>query len=295
MASIKICRLPVGTFSVLAVFLNITMVIFVLKVNGKKRGFHIILVCIGLINVITALPMSAFSFVRQYLMVDNVKDNPIAKTVLISLLLSQLHVNLSLAYDRYLAVTEPMQYRTVLLMRKSKRHLITGAVCVLSISGIIAYLRANHPHSILPVVAVGCGRFVTFISLAIIHYKLLRAYKKSQAITQSFNATSSVQTVAQKMRAMNERHMTYKCIGITLSYVILNLPLAIVSLVVSETKGCNTSSDVIFSICLSLDAFNRTTDPIWFFLMDRRRRLHNRRVQAIQNITSNVTPGCTKD
>ena len=295
MASNNICRVPIGAFSVLAVFLNITMVIFVLKEKGTKRGFHVILVYIGLVNAITALPMSAFSFVGQNIMDEDVRDKTVAKTILISVLFLQLHVNLALTYDRYLAVTEPLQYRSVLLMRKSKKHLIIGPVCILTISCIIAYLRANQIYLTLPKVAVGCGRFVTFLSITFIHYKLLRAYKKSQAITQSFNATSSVQTAAHEVRAMNERHMTYKCIGITLSYVILNLPLAIVSNVVSETKGCNTSSDVIFSICLSLDAFNRTTDPIWFFLMDRRRRLQNRRVQAIQNNTSNVTRGGTNN
>ena len=282
MTSIKICRVPVGVFSVLAVFLNITMVIFVLKVTGTKRGFHVILICIGLLNGITALPMGVFSFVRLSFMDDNENDSSLAKPILIiSLLLLQLHVNLALAYDRYLAVTKPMQHRSAVLMRKSKMHLTIGAVCVLTISGIMAYLTVSHPQSTLPAVAVGCGRFITFISLAVFHYKIVRLYKKSQAITDSINATSSIQTAAQKVRELNERHMTYKCIGITLSYVILNLPLAIASLTISETTGCSTLVDVVFSICLSLDAFNRTTDPIWYFFMERRRRLRHLRVQAM--------------
>ena len=270
-----------GVFSVLAVFLNITMVIFVLKVTGTKRGFHVILICIGLINAIVSVPMSVFSLVRQHVMDDNEKDNTIAKTILMSLLFLQLHVNLALAYDRYLAVSEPMQHRSAVLMRKSKRYLITGAACVPFISGIMAYLSANYTYLKLPIVAVGCVRFIALFSLTVIHYKIVRSYKKSQAITESINATSTVQTAVQKAREMNERHMTYKCIGITLSYVILNLPLAIASLIVSETRGCSTPGGVVFSLCLSLDAFNRTTDPIWYFFMERRRRLHNRKVQAI--------------
>ena len=280
MTPIKLCRVPIGAFSVLAVFLNITMVIFVLKVNGTKRGFHAILVCIGLINIIASVPMSALSLVRQHIINDNEKDNTKAKIFLMSLLFLQLHVNLALAYDRYLAVSEPLQHRSAVLMKKSKRHLIIGAVCVLAVSGIMAYLSANYLYLKLPIVAVGCARFITFFSLVVIHYKLVRSYKKSQAIAESFNAASSVQTAAQKVRALNERHMTYKCIGITLSYVILNLPLAVASLIVSETRGCSTQGGVIFSICLTLDAFNRTTDPIWYFVMERRRRSKNRRVHV---------------
>ena len=86
------------------------IVIYTLN-DGTKRGFHIILVCIGLINLVTAVPLSTFSFVGQIFIDDNEMESTISKTIFISLLLSQLHINPSLAYDRYLAVTEPMQYR----------------------------------------------------------------------------------------------------------------------------------------------------------------------------------------
>ena len=290
MASVHICGMPVGAFSVLAVFSNIAMVIFVIKFNHTKGGFYIILLCIGFINAVTSVPMSAFLFISQNFLDDDVKDRTIANAFLVALHFLQLHVNLALAYDRYLAVSEPLQHRSAFLMRKTKRYLIIGAVCVLAVSGIMAYLSANYLYLKLPIVGVGCARFITFFSLTVIYYKLLRSYKKSQSNTESFNATSSVQTAAQKVRATKEKHMTYKCVGITLSFVVLNLPLAVASTFFPETESCSTRGGIIMFICLTLDAFNRAIDPIWYFYMERRERLHNRRsLQVIQDRTINVT------
>ena len=296
MAAVHTCGIPVGVFSVIAVFSNITMIIFVFKRDGTKRGFYIILLCIGLINAVTSAPMTAFLFISENFLDNDMKDKTIASTFLVSLHFFQLHLNLALAYDRYLAVSEPIEHRTAVLMKKSKRYLITGAACVLVISAIIAYLSANYLYLKLPIVAVGCARFITFLSLTVIYYKLVRSYKKSQAITESFNTTSTVQTAAHRVREMNERHMTYKCVGITLSFVILNLPLAVASIFFPETELCSTQGGIIMFTCLTLDAFNRAIDPIWYFYMDRRELLHNRlSVQVMQNRTINVTSRYTEN
>ena len=282
MPSIHICRVPAGVISAIAVLSNIVMVISILADNGTKKSFYVMLLSAGATNAVASLLMAPLTFQSQNVLHNDVNKREVANACLAFLLLLQFHVNLGLAYDRYLAVSRPLLYRAGLGLRRSKRWLIIGTMLILVISGISGYLNASYPSLNLLPIAVGCVRFITFVSLSIIYCLLLREYRKSQATVTVNDASSSIQTAAYKIRQTNEKNMTYKCLGITASFIILNLPLAISRICFPDAWDCSTLGGVLIAIGITMNACNRVFDPVWYFYMERKRKLQTSRNRVIR-------------
>ena len=274
--------LPSGLLSAIGFFPNVAMIISIYKKNGTKLSHDLILQWIGSINALTALPMAVFMIARSLIIKGFMIEKAAVIGFLTSLLLLQLYVNLTLTYDRYLAVKKPLQYRLASRLTQSKRWLIIGIVPILAISGVIAYLLTVLPSLKIHLILLGSARAVTFASMSIIYYKLLKEYRKSNANIESSSGGSELQTAASRIRRINERHMTYKCLVITISFFILNLPVAVASNLLPNGGDCGTKQGIVLSVFVALDSLNRVIDPIWYFLMERRKRSQIQKVQQSQ-------------
>ena len=272
--------LPSGLLSVIGLFANIAMLISIHKRSGMMVSLYLILQWIGSINAIATLPIASYTIIRRPFLRGIVIEKSEATAFLTLILFLQLHVNLALTHDRYIAVKKPLQYRLESRLRQSKRWLILGLIPIVVLSCTISYLTSQLPSLKIHLVLVAGARASTFAAMSIIYYKLLTEYRKSNATIEGSSSASEMQTAASRIRRINERHMTYKFMGITISFVVLNLPIAVASNLFPDARGCDTKKGVLLSICIALDALNRVFDPVWYFLMERRNRSQRQKVQV---------------
>ena len=272
--------MPLLILSSVAVTSNFAMMICIYKNNGVKRSMYFIFACIGLSNAISAL-LCFVAFVHPQSTVKNTFLELVAiDVVVIFLSFFQLQANLALAYDRYLAVTQPLQYKSDETLRKVKRNFLIATISTLVVACIAGVLSAIYQQSKAPLFVVGVARLITFALFIIIYSMLFKKYQKSQANIGHLSASGPGQSLAvQEARAKREMHLFSMCLGVTVSFIVLNLPIVIASGIYGMddiNERCDTKASIVTSICLCFDILNVAVDPLWYLFIERRRRSGSR-------------------
>ena len=270
MATFPFCRIPLALFSLVAFIANIAMMISIYKNNSMKRSMAFIFTCIGMINAVSAV-LFVTTFHPDFTAGVTFTETIVTDSSVIILALFQLQSNAALAYDRYLAVSQPLEYRLNATLKKLKKRFWIASIVVIMLAGVTAYLGALYQYRKASLMVVGSFRLITFAYFGVIYYKIFSTFKKNQSNIE--NALPSAQPALQRIRAKQERHLISVCVAVTGSFIILNLPVTVISYIYDLNEffsaSCSTAVGIITSVCVSFDAINMAFDPFWYFWMKR--------------------------
>ena len=285
--SFATCKISAFLLAVIAFISNIAMIIAIRIRNKLKQSIYYNFTCIGVINVIVLLSVP----LRMH---TELKRKAISNFIVVTIVLLQLQANLALAYDRYLAVSQPMQYRLASTLKRVKRRFFIASIFTIVVAGTTALVGAVCPHAKATMVVVGCARLIAFLLIAISYYLVFKKYKQSQI--RDPNDNRSRDPVFLQSREKKEKHLLKMCLGTSLSFIFLNSPLIIAIFIYGAhdvSDDCGTQRGIVLLVCTCLDILNRIFDPLWYFYMEKRKKAANQ-VAVAHNIAMQNNPSNTR-
>ena len=282
MVEFEPCRIPLIVTCFLVLLSNAGMVKSICF-NNERRSVDFIFGAIGFSNVTLCLLLILRAIFEndtdnRYLGVEVA-----GLSAVVSLYFMQLGTNIALAYDRYVAVSQPMRYRVGSWFSVLKKLLLGGLITTIACSAAMACVAVLVLHKVSYLLkVVGISRLVGSVSFAIIYYRIFHAYKASQT-SLGIDSTSKqnvrieankieigVSAAMRQIKAKRERSLMKMCIGITVSFIIFNLPVMIYNGFFGFGEDCNTTQGKLLVASVTMMSINMLLDPCWYFKMVKR-------------------------
>lgn len=272
MVAFRLCFTPIILACTLAAGLNIAMLKSISHMNRKHWSTHFIFTSTGISNLSVCLLLVVRSASNAY-----TSEIPTLEAIVLSAVVSsyfsQFGINVALAYDRYVAVRQPLKYRSGLWLKTLKKLFAAGLAVIIIISLVLSFvctLQFKQKSYLLYI--VGVSRLAGCLIFVVIYSKVYKSFKASRLRTThvSRSAKPECSAVAQNIRARMESHLLKICIGVSGSYILLNLPMMIYDSFVSFSDNCETVEGEALVAVVTLMNINMVLDPCWFFFMARR-------------------------
>lgn len=273
MADFQFCRVPIIATCVFAVGSNVPMLWSILKKRGPTRSTYFVFATIGFSNLFFCLLL-----VIRALSEDSTRQRPVLEATLISavlvVLLFQIFSNYALAYDRYIAVSQPLAYRLSSRLSHLKKCYVAAFVIITIFSTTVSFLCILKYENKMYLARVMTGSKLAFcIPFLVIYYKIYQSFKTGSRCRSNRTENSrQFQTEdVQLSRRKQEKHLVMNCLGVTITFLLLNLPLIILDALTSFGDDCSTAQGKALASSITLVNINITLDPCWYFNMERRR------------------------
>lgn len=265
------CFVPVLCAAILVIISNLSMVIHIFKANYQSKFAGFLFKFIGISNVASSVCMCAQAVLKQPRAPLPLKFI-ITTATMVSLLL-QLGFNVSLAFERHQVIANAAKYHSI----NAKKHLgkkLSLVVFAVSMGlGIFFTTLKFHFKSILFLfIPVGVSRIIGYIILCVLYTKLYFAIKSSNKVLTNSSAEqgepSTCSNAVIKRRKRQLEHSKKFFIGITSTFLVLNLPVTVAFFSIKdESLSCISKGGIISLISIALSQFNMAFDTFWYFYM----------------------------
>lgn len=141
----------------------------------------------------------------------------------------------SLSYDRFIAITSPLKYRTRLTSARVKKA--TGVIWTIAVLMSVLYFKIDYIVYIF--VYVNVIVLLTLAVLVFVHCKVSRALKRRKSKKKnSFNASRKIKEITSKRNAK----VTKVFLSLLLVFFFCNLPLFVISYTMNFCQICNCAT-----------------------------------------------------
>ena len=263
MAGIIICSIFGLVLSVIAIIANIAVVISIYKQRTFIQPSIFNIGCICLSNCVVSgirfvlVPFGASAHLFRIILAG-------------SFIFVQLGLHSALAYDRWNAVSKPLKYRQPGYAKTSKRITLFTVLAGMAI-GVAICAPQNHVSYNVNAIILGF-RSVATVTLTLAYIRIyVKVRERSTRIGDNpSNDTNS--SVASQVRTNREKYLFLASLWITMSFLVLNIPLAVFATFVQAGAPCASVDGAIFAFVYFCFVFSSVCDPISFFMMERRRK-----------------------
>ena len=262
------CAIPIATIEILIVIANSAVSIYIF-INRKKNGRQFFLYgCFFVFNLLSRSLLLLPKFSKMVGKTTNQRITIFHALELCIVISSTCAFNLAIAYYRLCMVTQPFKYFDPLSTRKLSRKLLLAVIIVcLAFTIIIVVPLAMKMIPSVVEWAITLAILSTYVSLCVIYFKLVKEYKdRNNNMNHVFEAGGNREIIRD--RKHRERYLTSIFIGMTTSFIILNLPY-MVSLLTFRgrpTPSCDSIKGKVSIFAISCIRINTLFDPIWFII-----------------------------
>lgn len=185
------------------------------------------------------------------------------------LTLVQLASQSSISFERLLVVRFPIEYRARYSRTGRKVFATTlwlaSAILGIGIGGSSVYFYTRLVLAISTWVCYSGTLFIQVLSYAFI-IKEMRA--NTRKVVEMAQPGALREAAMEQARRKQEKHLNKLATGITLSFMVCNLPMmAFVGMyeVKMESQTCYTNEGMFYTFSLGFVCLNMLFDPIWYF------------------------------
>ena len=270
MADLGICNIPSIFLLPVLFILNISMFVCILKKNRIRQNVYLLLGINGLSNIFFIIQLIGDSALKRYTSERSRHVDLFMKSLVAASALFHLSLNIIIAYDRYFVTNFPLKYKTTNPSERLKKLLAFVLFASILLGFALAYPAAYFKYMRIIHIFIGILRVITCILLAFFYYKIYEKVKSSR-VNALGNSNESAMMAAHALRRRSEKYLMKMCIGITVSYLILNLPMAIALCIFETTNDCKILNGRVFTASAYILMLNLTFDPLWYFYTEKRK------------------------
>ena len=222
----KICRSPGILLTIFTLLSNTVMLVDVYKEKRLKKRLHIMFAAIGLVNLVYVLSLILKMSLKALVPLRSLYVAVGVTSITLGSSLIQIGLTNALAYDRYQAVTNAVVYRSVEQLRLLKRRIAVGSAICLVISTAVALPTETFNAARILHAFLGIFRVSSCAALCVIYFLVYKRIRINNARVRA-SSRSNPSCSSAATRQQFERHVLKMCVGLTSSFAILNLPMAI--------------------------------------------------------------------
>ena len=270
------CAIHLGVIDIASTIANLAMVVHIWKNRKTSKKIDVLFAALGLSN----FSFTVFMIVRLFkvsLIAFNDTRTSLFDAVFFGLytILSDLNLslNVAIAYSRFCAVAQPRKYSEDEERSRLQRRLIA-----ITVVGSLALGIANGV--VLGFVGIrlvrnwieAASRFITYVLLCIIYVKIFRKIKAhNQSVANAVSTEGQVENNSISERHQNhEKYLMKLFLGITISFLVFNLPIMIIGPLTPIATGCDLMEGKMLTSALTFFIVGKAFDPIWYFFLWRR-------------------------
>ena len=265
------CAFHLPIMSAAALFLNLAMLVQVIRRRKKDGGYSLLYGCLSASNLLWILAAFLSPAVSERDTQGMNDFNLLLYTVTLRSVkvCSNCGFNLAIAYCKMCVVTQPFKYfNAMALKRLSKKAALTVVVATAVISLLVTFGTALSKKLNIVIWAVTIVLIVTSISLCFVYGKLfVENRKKNNEMIQEFDVQEDRDIIMK--RKSHERYLRRLFIGITSNFFVLNLPAIVITKISSplEFSPCNSTEGSLKVFMFTCSMLDMLFDPFWFFYM----------------------------
>ena len=278
------CSTHLGVIDVVSTIANLAMVVHIWKNRKTSKKTDMLFAALGLSNVSLTVFM-IFRVFKVSLIALNDTKTSLLDAVFFGLytILSDLNLslNVAIAYSRFCAVAQPRKYSEDEERSRLQRRLIAitvvGSLALGIANGVVlGFVRIRLVRNWIEAVS----RFITYVLLCIIYVKIFRKIKAhNQSVANAVSTEGQVENSSISKRHENhEKYLMKLFLGITISFLVFNLPIMIIGPLTPIATGCDLMEGKLHTSALTFFIVGKAFDPMWYFFLWKR---SNRR-QSVQ-------------
>ena len=275
-ASLPLCIAPIIILGLIAILLNTIMVVAAFQRKSFNRSINIVFAYIGLSNLLMSIALIVRGATVNIHYQPNLLE-PFVVSIVCSFSIMQLTANLEMAWNRFIAVVHPLEFRTT-NRSKTVRRIITGCLFSFVFGFTTSFPSALFGYPRLTSLVIAAARTLVLIFLSILYYKII---KKSRLNSQTVAANR--ERVRQNVPSIHERRIQADrkllriCLAIPTTYFVLNLPAIIYMSIYEVGAPCETVKGKLIVFLMSLTFGNLIIDPILYFCTTKKTRIDSLR------------------
>ena len=265
--------MAIAIATVAALILNIVMIITIWKKHGFRRGSYLLYAKIAQSNAVFLVTILIGGFV--------INSDPSVPVRLVfgsfiqAFSFAQIFANIALAGDRYYATHFALQFRHKTTLQIWMKPMLIGEIVCMIAGWGFGYLDVIVHAELIPRKVHMASRLVAILVMTVLYYKVFKKFWSARVNVSRNDSMANPRNLTEEnqgMRSRHEKHLLKMCIGITATFAVLNLPLAIYSAMYQKEKDCSTFQGKLDVFFVFLVQVNMAFDPFWYFYMEKRRR-----------------------
>ena len=292
------CAFHLPIMSAAALFSNLAMLVQVIRRRKKDGGHSLLYGCLSASNLLWILAafLSPAVSERDTQGMNDFKLLLYTVTLRSAKVCSNCGFNLAIAYCKMCVVTQPFKYfNAMALKRLSKKAALTVAVATAVISLLVTLGTALSKKPNIAIWAATIVLIVSSISLCFVYGKLfIENKRRNKGMIQALDVQEDTNIIMK--RKSHERYLGKLFIGITSTFLVLNLPAIVIIKISSpyEFSPCNSIKGSLKVFALTCSLIDVLFDPLWFFYLLWRMTKNQRRNVLPQNKIE-VLPGNSRN
>ena len=270
------CVISIVSTECIAGLTNLAMIVHIFKTRNVKRKTDLLFAALGVSN----FSMFFYMIVRATmtsLLTFHEKDTVLLDAVIYGwygvLTSINLTLNLAIAYNKLCAVSEPVRYSLEKERSRLQVKLIAIALSVSAVLGVtIGIVMAATRTRVFRNWIEAVSRFLTYLLLCVMYCIIFRKVKDHN---QSVHGALSSRNMpgnrhTKESREHHEDYLTKLFLGITISFLISNMPVTIVSPAFDFIGSCDSVEGKLQISAAIFFILGTAFDPIWYFFLWKR-------------------------
>ena len=280
------CAIHLPVIDIASTIANLAMVFHIWKNRKTSKKIDLLFAALGLSNFSFTIYMIV-RFVTVRLIAFNDTKTSLFEAVSFGLytILSDLHLslNVAIAYSRFCAVAQPRKYSE----EKERSRLLKRLIAITVVGSLTLGMANGIVLGFVQIRLVrnwieAASRFITYVLLCIIYVKIFRKVKAhNQSVANAVSTEGQVETNSISERHQNhEKYLMKLFLGITISFLVFNLPIMIIGPLTPIATGCDLMEGKLITSAFTFFIVGKAFDPMWYFFLWKR---SNRRQPVQRN------------
>ena len=270
------CAIHIAVLDIISIIANFSMIIHIWRTKNNTRKTDLIFAALGLSNFTVSVFLIFRALMTSLVTFNNTYVSPIEAILygLYGVFTSQnLLLNVGIAYSRLCAVSQPMRYSKEKERSRLQKKLILIIIVISNVLGVATGFAAGISHNrVIRNWIEASSRFLTYILLCIIYVKILCKVKthNQSMISATGQGNEDENNTTQQRAVQHEKYLTKLFLGITVSFLVFNMPVMIISTIIPTVHGCETVQGRLLTFAATFVIVGMVFDPLWYFLLWKR-------------------------
>ena len=269
----QLCGVPLMLACLSGLGLNTAMISYICKKRGLKRSSCFTFASVGLFNAAFSISLIFRGISLRVSQLKSKQVETVAVCLYLTCSLSQLLGNVALACERYQAIVTPFKHSASSALKRVQIGLLIGIIACIACGCAVGLSSVIYHREDIVFYLIQISRLFAIVLLAILYFKIFRSFKNNRVNLQETTCSenSAAQNEAEETRVKKERKLLKMCLGITISFATLNLPVTLYNAFEATGHDCNTRKGKILAAFFFLLILNIVFDPLWYFYMEKRK------------------------
>ena len=272
-SSNKACSVSLAVLDVVSIIANFSMIVHIWKTRNNARKVDFIFAALGLSNFGLSVFIMFRALVTSLLRFNDASTSPIQAFLygLYGVLSSQnLLLNVGIAYSRLCSVSQPNEYSSGKNRSRLQKKLVLFTSVVSNVLGVATGLATGFVQSRIVRNWIDASlRFLAYLLLCIIYGKIfwkVRVHNRSMVNPAGIGNEEGNSTTCQA-RLEHEKYLAKLFFGITVSFLIFNMPVMIIGTIFPAVPECGTVQGNLLTSAIVFTIIGMAFDPFWYFFL----------------------------